>query len=395
MPRRSIALATTTRAEYGILRSLIREIQADCDLELRLIVSGSHLSASHGLTVREIETDGVPIWRRVPILAEGGDEMAALATIGNAVNTLAPLLAQERPDILVVVGDRTEVIAFGLVALLLRIPLAHLHGGEVTAGAVDESIRHALTKMASYHFVATDAYAANVRQLGEDPARIFIVGAPGLDGVAEVETGANDDLVARLGLAADRPTALVAFHPETTLPRPAVAGQVEALLAALEAADVQSVLTGANADAGGMLINQQFAAAARRQPRRHCFHASLGRELFFNCLRHLDVMVGNSSAGIIEAPSFGLPVVNVGDRQQGRVMAASILAVPCTREAIAAAIRRALTPEFREQCRHVVNPYAGPGVGKIGRSIKEILKSVPLGPEIIIKRFHQLDGRNA
>ncbi|MEZ4386117.1 MAG: UDP-N-acetylglucosamine 2-epimerase [Candidatus Krumholzibacteriia bacterium] len=395
MARRTVGIVTTTRAEYGILRSLIRAVADDPDLELRLIVSGTHLSEAHGMTVREIERDGVPIWRQVPILADGDDEVAALLTIANAIAAQAPLLADTRPDILVVLGDRSEVIAWGLVALLLRIPLAHLHGGEVTAGAVDESIRHALTKLATWHFVATDAYAANVRQLGEDPDRVYTVGAPGLDGLVDLPTLGRAELLSGLGLAADRPTALVALHPETTRPAAAAAELADAVLAGLAAAGVQAVLTGANADAGGALINARFAAAAAREPGRCCFRPSLGRELFGGCLRRLDVMVGNSSAGVIEAPSFGRPVVNVGDRQLGRVMADGIIQAPGRAAAIADAIGRALTAEFGEQARRAANPYAGPGMGRIGVTIKDILKSVPLGPDVIRKRFHELDGYHA
>ncbi len=394
MPR-SIAIATTTRAEYGILRSLCSAVADDPDLELRLIVSGTHLSEAHGFTVREIEADGVPIWCRVPILAPGDDDVAALTTIGNAVLALAPLLSADRPDLLVVLGDRSETMAFALAALLLRIPLAHLHGGEVTAGALDESIRHAMTKLATYHFVATEAYAANVRQLGEDPARVFVVGAPGLDGVADIVTLDSDELLGHLGLDPTHPFALVALHPETTQP-PAAAGALAATVtAAVLATDLQIVFTGANADAGAALINAAFIDAAGREPARCVFRASLGRQLFFSALRHAAVMVGNSSAGIIEAPSFGIPVVNVGDRQTGRVMAACIVPAAATRGDVSAAIARALDPDFRERCRAVANPYAGPGVGAIGHAIKERLKSLPVGPEIIRKQFVSRKGFDA
>lgn len=392
---RSIAIATTTRAEYGILRSLCRAVADDPALELRLIVSGTHLSEAHGLTVREIERDGMPIWRRVPILAAGDDETAALVTVANAMQALAPLLAAERPDVLVVLGDRSEIAAFALAALLLRIPLAHIHGGEVTAGALDESIRHAITKLATYHFVATDAYARNVRQLGEDPARIFTVGAPGLDGLADVRTLERSELMARLGLDPGQPFAIVALHPETTRP-PRAAGELgAAVVDAVSGSGLQAVFTGANADAGGSLIDGAFATAAAADPGRFVFCASLGRQLFFSCLRHADVMIGNSSAGIIEAPSFGLPVVNIGDRQTGRVMAASVVPAAPTRVAIAEAVATALAPGFRASCREVVNPYAGAGMGGIGVAIKDILKAVPLGPEVIAKRFVSLEGRDA
>jgi len=393
MPRRVIGIVTTTRAEYGVLRSLIRETAADPGLELRLLVTGTHLSHEHGYTVRDIEADGFPIWRRVPIQVAGGDEQAALKTIGVALLSLAPIFAEERPDILVVVGDRYEAIACGLTALLLRLPLAHLHGGEITAGSVDEALRHALTKMATYHFTATAEYAANVVQLGEDPARVFTVGAPALDGLQELKPLERGELFAQLGLDRSRRTALVTFHPATVVEGAEIDAQVTELLAALESHDLQVVFTGANADAHGAEINERFRLAAREQPQRCRFLFSLGGELYLNCLRHLDLMVGNSSSGIIEAPSFQLPVVNLGDRQEGRVRAANILQAACTRDAIAGAIARALTAEFRQICRTAVNPYAPHGVGAIGRRIKETLKSVSLDPAVIKKRFVRL-GRD-
>jgi UDP-hydrolysing UDP-N-acetyl-D-glucosamine 2-epimerase len=387
MPRRAIAVATTTRADYGVLRSLIRETAADPECDLRLLVTGTHLSREHGYTVSRIEADGFPIWRRVPILVGGGDEQAALQTLGVALLSLAPVFATERPDLLVVVGDRTEAIACGLTALLHRIPLAHLHGGEVTAGAIDEAIRHSLTKMAAYHFVATADYAANVIQLGEDPARVFVVGAPALDGVRDVPALARGELFARLELDPARPAALVTLHPETVSDAAATSAAVTELLAALDGRDLQIVFTGANADAHGPEIDARFRAAAEERPGRRRFVASLGPELYFNCLRHLDLMLGNSSSGIIEAPSFGLPVVNLGDRQEGRVMAGNVLPAACRRDAIRAAIDRALSDEFRRACRAVENPYAPDGVGGIGLRIKEILKSVSVSPEVIRKRF--------
>ncbi|MFH1143680.1 MAG: UDP-N-acetylglucosamine 2-epimerase [Candidatus Eisenbacteria bacterium] len=393
MNRRSVCIVTTTRAEYGVLRSLIRETAADPELELRLLVTGTHLSEDHGYTVRDIEADGFPIWQRVPIQVAGGDEEAAVRTIGAALLALAPIFARERPDILVVVGDRTEAIACGLTTLLMRIPLAHLHGGEITAGAVDEAIRHALTKMATYHFVATAEYAANVIQLGEDPARVFTVGAPGLDGLRDLRPLAREPLFARLDLDPAHPTALVTFHPETVRGAEAIMAQVGELLAALERLDLQVVFTGANADAHGAQINTRLQAAARERPARYRYFASLGGELYFSCLRHVDLMIGNSSSGIIEAPSFGLPVVNLGSRQEGRVMAGNILPAACAREEIARAVGRARSEDFRSLCRTVVNPYAPHGVGAIGRRIRDTLKAVSLAPEVIKKRFVRL-GRN-
>lgn len=392
---RCIGIVTTSRADYGHLRSLIHAVQADPALKLRLLVSGSHLDPTRGNTVQDIERDEVPIWRRLAIQADGDDEYAALVTLGNAVLAAAPALAHDPPDILVVLGDRSEVLAFGLAARLLRIPLAHLHGGEITGGAIDESMRHALTKLATYHFVATADYARNVVQLGEDPARVFTVGAPGLDGLSAVPDIPRAELMAGFGLAADRPTALVACHPVTTESGTDAAGLVLAVLDAVLQADLQAVLTGAGADAYGGLINETLAAAAKTQPDRLHFRPHLGRRLFVNCLRQVEVMIGNSSSGIIEAPSFGLPVINVGDRQAGRIMAANVVQSAPEPASLAAALRTALDPAFRAASRLVDNPYAAAGKQTSGQHIKEILKSVSLATDVIKKQFRRLDVPHA
>jgi len=397
MARRSLLIVTSTRAEYGVLRSLIRETAADPGLELRLLVTGAHLSAEHGHTVREIEADGIPIWRRQPVQVAGGEEVASAQTIGVALLSASPALAAERPDILVLCGDRTEAIAFGLAALVLRIPLAHLHGGEITAGAIDEAVRHALTKIAAWHFAATREAAGVIAQLGEEPQRIFTVGAPALDRLAELEPLPRETVCARLGLDPGRPAALVTFHPPTASDGAAADEQAAELLAGLERSDLQAVFTAANADAHGDRINERFQAAAAASPERYRFSPSLGGELYFSCLARLDLMLGNSSSGLIEAPSFGLPVVNVGDRQEGRPLAANVIPAAADRGAVAAAIARARSEEFRRVAGSAVNPYAPHGIGAIGRRIKETLKSVPLGPDAVRKRFvlQQVDHAQA
>ncbi len=393
---RTILVVTTARADWGHLRSLAREIHADDDLELRLLVSGSHLETDSGdATVAEIEADRVPIWRRLPLPAVGDDEQGALRTVGEAVLAAAPILAADRPDLMVLLGDRTEIMAFALAALVLRIPLAHLHGGEITAGAIDESIRHAVTKLATYHFTATENYAANVVGLGEDPARVFAVGAPGLDGLRDLEPVDRPAFFAEVGLSVDRPLALVAFHPVTTESRDTVAAQTGALLAALVASDLQAVMTGAGPDANGRLVNSRLEAAAAAAPERFSFRPHLGRRLFFSALTHADLIVGNSSAGIIEAPSFALPTVNVGDRQDGRVRAASVRDVPCRTDEIRRVLDEVRNDEFQTVCRGAVNPYLPSREGLVGRHIKEILKGVSLAPSVLKKRLRPSEEHHA
>jgi UDP-hydrolysing UDP-N-acetyl-D-glucosamine 2-epimerase len=289
--------------------------------------------------------------------------------------------ARRRPDLLVVLGDRYEMLSAAVAALPFALPVAHLHGGEVTEGAIDEQIRHAITKLAHLHFVAAEAYAARVRQLGEEPWRVHCCGAPGLD---RLSAGAlsREEIGERLGHPLGRPTLLVTFHPET-LAVADVPRQAEELIAALERFDGQIIVTAPGADTAYRAISAAFERLGQRR-RLTTLDATLGDDVYISVLREADVMIGNSSSGLIEAPSVGLPVVNVGDRQRGRLRAANVIDVDHDRAAIAGAIRRALDPAFRRALAGLANPY---GDGRAAPRIARVLREVELGPRLTRKRF--------
>jgi UDP-hydrolysing UDP-N-acetyl-D-glucosamine 2-epimerase len=386
-----IAVATTTRADYGLLVWLLRAIQADPELELLLYVSGTHLSPEFGSTALQIEADGIEVHRRIEILQAQDTPSGTTQAMALALAGFGDALAIDRPDVLVLLGDRFEIVPIALACVAHGVPVAHLHGGERTEGALDEYYRHAVTKLATLHFAATEAYRRRILQMGEPPERAFAFGAPGLDHIHRTELLPRADLERALGLTLDRPTALVTYHPVTAEPGDGVA-QVEALLAALLAeAPLQAVFTQPNADAEGRAIHARVAAFCRSHPHRFRLVANLGTQRYLSCLRHLDLLVGNSSSGLIEAPSFGLPVVNVGTRQRGRLRAANVIDVDPTEAAIRSGLRHAASKEFRDSLRDMTNPYDPNGDGRVSERIVAALKTFARDPGSRHKAFVDLE----
>lgn len=382
---RRIGVVTTSRADYGIYRPLLHGILAQPGLELCLIVSGMHLCPQFGLTVGDIEAEGMPIARRVETLLENDTPLGVARSLGLAVGNLAPALDELRPDLLLVLGDRFEMLAAACAAAPLKIPLAHLHGGELTQGALDDAFRHAMTKLSHLHFVATRAYASRVIQMGEEPWRVTVCGALGLVNLESVGLLERTALETRLGLDLQPAPLLVTFHPET-LAVEAPLTQAGELLAALEQVERPLVFSLPNADAGGVALGLRLKEFVARHP-RGVICDNLGTQVYFSLMALAAAMVGNSSSGIIEAPSFRLPVVNIGDRQAGRIRAANVIDVACRRQDIARAIAQASSPAFRQGLKNLVNPYSQPD--PVG-AILERLKAVDLGPGLINKRFHDL-----
>ena len=294
-------------------------LHADPDIDLGVLVSGMHLEPRFGMTVAEVEADGLPIRERLQTMSPGDSPHDVAVSLAAGVTAFAGLFAADRPDILVVLGDRFEMYAAALAALPFAIPVAHIHGGELTAGAFDDALRHSLTKLSHIHFAATKVYAHRIRQLGEEPWRVCISGAPGLDNLKHLRTLSVSDLEARLGISLEPAPLLVTFHP-TTLQYNDVERQISNLLAAIADAGTPAVFTNPNADTGNHVISQAINAycATRTDAVRV---DNLGTEVYFNLMRHAAAMVGNSSSGLIETPSFALPVVNIGIRQEGRVRA--------------------------------------------------------------------------
>jgi UDP-N-acetylglucosamine 2-epimerase (non-hydrolysing)/GDP/UDP-N,N'-diacetylbacillosamine 2-epimerase (hydrolysing) len=389
LKQRKICVATTSRAEFGLLRGLLNAIRADSALRLQVIASGMHLSPEFGLTVREIEAAGIKLDRRIDLHLTGGSGLDNAKSIGLGLAGFADALSELRPDMIVLLGDRFELFAPAIAALMLRVPIAHIHGGERTEGAIDDSIRHAITKMASLHFPATEVYRRRIIQMGEAPERVLNFGAPGLDQIHGTPLLSRAELEKDLELSFQAPAALVTYHPATHDPTP-TGTQVRRLIGAIKASGLNAVFTMANADAQGTLINARLRAFCRRSPERFKWVPHLGHHRYLSCLKHFAVMVGNSSSGLTEAPSFRLPVVNIGDRQRGRVRAANVIDVACSQDAILKGIRRALSSRFRVSLRGMRNPYQRFRDGRASERIKDVLKQTVISDDFLKKRFHDL-----
>lgn len=389
MNMRRICVVTTSRADYGSLRWLMRAIEDDDGLQLQLIATGMHLSPEFGLTYREIEGDGYSIDRKIEMLLSADTDSAATKSVGLGLAGFSDALMELKPDVLVVLGDRFELLSAAIAALMAKIPIAHLHGGETSQGAIDEAVRHSVTKMSSLHFAATEEYRRRIIQMGENPDAVFAVGAPGLDALRRMTLMSRPELESQLDFALVAPTALVTYHP-VTLETDRAAAQIENLLRALMHEGVRAVITKANADTEGRLINQRLEEFCAGRPADYRLYENLGQRVYLSCLRHVDMMVGNSSSGLIEAPSFGLPVVNVGDRQRGRIKADNVIDVDYSIADIAEGIRQAKSSGWRETLADLRNPYAGDGDGMVSFHIKERLKLVDLDASLLKKRFHDL-----
>jgi UDP-N-acetylglucosamine 2-epimerase (non-hydrolysing)/GDP/UDP-N,N'-diacetylbacillosamine 2-epimerase (hydrolysing) len=358
----------------------MKEIQQDPALTLQLAVTGMHLAPEFGMTQRAIEADGFPISSRVDSLLSGDSPAAVTKSLGLGVIGFADAFERLRPDIVVLLGDRFEILAAAQAALMAKIPVAHIAGGDITEGALDDAIRHAITKMAHLHFVTNGAAAARVRQLGEDSRCIFDVGSPGLDTLRRAKLLSRGELEAALGFPLRQRNLLVTFHP-ATLARGGAVPQLSALLAALDALGdgFGIVFTKANADAEGRTFNSMIESHVASRPNCRLFD-SLGQQLYLSLMRHADVVVGNSSSGLYEAPTLRKPAVNIGDRQKGRLRAASVIDCAPRADAIERSIRAALTLD----CSQVKNPY---GDGHAAERIVAVLKSVPDPQSLLQKRF--------
>lgn len=383
-PRFQICVLTTTRADYGILRPLIRALSADESLELRLAVTGTHLAEPFGMTVREIEADGFPIDVKIPILQGGGDSPADISrAMSKAIEGFGVYFQAHRPDLLVVLGDRYETFAVCTAAVNACVPIAHLSGGETTEGAMDECFRHCITKMSYLHFTAAEAYRKRVIQLGEDPERVFCVGELGIENALHEKLLSPEELEAGLEFPLFRkPYVVTTFHPVTLEPGSAE-GQLDELLAAVaERTDLNFLITKSNADIGGRSINERLDDFAKRAL-NCCVVASLGMRRYLSALKYALCVLGNSSSGLIEAPSFGIPTINIGDRQRGRLQAESVINCRPEKADILRALDRACSSEFRALAAGAVNPY---GDGNTSGKICEIIKNTLLSGRIDLKK---------
>lgn len=361
---KTICFFTGTRAEYGLLRPLMKAVTAAPGACLRTLVTGTHLAESSGATWREIESDGLPINERVEVLLDAGTDTSVCTAMGLGIMRYGEALKRLAPDLVVVLGDRFEALAVAAAATVCKVPIAHIHGGELTLGAMDDAFRHAITKMSHLHFTSTEAYRRRVIQLGEEPSRVWNVGALGVENIKTLPLVAREEVEQRLGLAPGQPYFLVTYHPATLDAQPA-RQQLDALLCALHAfPNHVCVFTGANADPGGGELNRLLAIAAQAQPGRFRFSMSLGATLYLSAARAAATVVGNSSSGIIEVPSLGVPTVDIGERQRGRIRSNSVIHCPAEAPAIEAAIATALGDDFRALAASSPNPYDRPGTAR-------------------------------
>ena len=388
MPNPTITVVTATRAEYGLLRPVIQKLAASRALTLQLVVTGAHLCPRLGATVAEIEADGLPIAARLPIFSDDAGEPAA-RTIARTLTVFDDHFAARRPDAVLLLGDRFEIFAVAAAAAARHIPIAHISGGDVTLGAADEYYRHCITKMAAVHFPSCADSARRLVRMGEDPARVFCVGGLGDENIRTLPKMTRQELCTSTGFDLMQPFALVTFHPETGAGAPDPAVQSAALCRAMDAVEnVFWLITGSNADAGGQVCTAAMQAFAAAHPGRAGFVQSLGLRRYLSAMQYAALVAGNSSSGVVETPTFGVPAVNIGSRQAGRILCANVLSCPGGAAAIETAIRTALTPAFAAKAKTARSPYFGGDTsGKIVRVLERLAGSSLLAaPQTLLRR---------
>ncbi len=384
MSKRKICVVTGTRAEYGLLYWLMREIEDDPDLDLQIIATGMHLSPEFGLTYRVIEDDGFTINEKVEMLLSSDSPVGITKSIGLAVIGFADALDRLRPDILVLLGDRYEILAAAQAALIARIPVAHIAGGDTTEGAYDEAIRHSITKMSHLHFVTNEVSACRVLQLGENPEHVFNFGHLGLDQIKRLQTLSKEDLEDTLGFKFQAKNLLVTYHP-ATLDTEQPSQQFQELLEALDSLgpDVGLIITKPNSDTHGRILIKMIDDYVAARPNAKAY-TSLGQLRYLSAIAQVDAVVGNSSSGLYEVPSFKRPTVNIGDRQKGRLQASSVINCSNT----ASDIKKAVSKAFEKDCSVVENPY---GDGNASIKILKTLKQIPDVKALLKKHFFEVN----
>ncbi|EKR17178.1 UDP-N-acetylglucosamine 2-epimerase [Leptospira interrogans] len=384
--KRKICVITGTRADYGLLRWLILEISKSSKLDLQIIATGMHLSPEFGLTYKEIENDGFLIHKKIEILLSSDSTVGVSKSIGLGLIGFSEAFADLNPDIILVLGDRFEILAATVAALISRIPVAHLHGGETTEGAFDEGIRHSITKMSHLHFVAANEYRNRIIQLGEDPSNVFLVGGMGIDGIKKSNLLKKEELESSLNIKFKKNNLLITFHPVTLEESTAKVQMIE-FLSSLETLSPETglIFTMPNADTDGRIIFELVKEFTSSHSNAWYF-TSLGQTRYLSCLQFVDAVVGNSSSGIIEAPSFKIGTINIGDRQKGRLRAKSIIDCEPKKIEIIDAFKRLYSSDFQKNLSTTVNPY---GEGGASEKIVRILEKIDI-QGILKKKFFNL-----
>lgn len=359
-----VCIVTATRAEYGLLKPIILKLQAQNNLEVRVVATGMHLSPEFGMTCQEIEQDGIRLDRKIEILLSADTSSAISKSMGLAMISFADYFSERKPDLLIVLGDRYEILAVATTAMNARIPIAHLYGGDITEGAVDDVVRHAITKMSYFHFTATREHRRRVIQMGESPERVFWVGAMSVENACNVKKISMHDLQEQIAFYWNRDLekmAVVTFHP-VTLEDDTAREQFQNILNALDYfEDLKVIFTKANADAGGRVINHMIDDYVNEHPQKSKAYTSLGQLRYLSAVSLADVVIGNSSSGLSEVPTFHVPTVNIGDRQRGRVCGKTVISCGVAEKEITDAIQKALSQTFRNEICNEKNPYEKKG----------------------------------
>ncbi len=386
-----IAIVTTGRADYGVLYPLIQALMRIDFFDVQLIATGAHLSPLHGKTLTLIQQDDVQVADTVEMIMKGDSEADICTSIAMGLKGFSSILDTRQPDLVVVLGDRYELWAVCIAAVIHIVPIAHLYGGESTFGLIDEAVRHSVTKMATFHFASIEAYAKRIVQMGENLSRVFVVGALAIDNIKAMRLMDAREFAEYTGIDPEmNAVALFTYHPVTLDDRKLASVQVREILEALIRTDLVTLATMPNADTGASTILQTIQEYLARYPKRFRFVANLGQRGYVSAMRHARIMIGNSSSGIVESPSFKLPVVNVGDRQAGRIKAANVLDCPCSQEPILRTIEKALSPEFTMSISNLDSPY---GDGTAAQRIASILKDIDYSDKsrLIKKGFCDID----
>ena len=374
---RKICFITGTRAEYGLLSRLMKMVQDDKDTLLQIVATNMHLSPKFGNTYLEIENDGFAIDYKVPIIDEDAPDTATttVLSLSKALAGFAKAYETLRPDLIVILGDRYEMLAAASAALIFKIPVAHLHGGEITEGAYDDAIRHAITKMSHLHFTSTDEYRKRVIQMGEQPDRVFNVGSLGVENVKNLPLMGKEEIEKEIGFVINKNTILVTYHPVTLGVR-TVKEDIENFMAALEERkDLRIIFTMPNSDTGAQIITDAISDFVARNSDRAVAYKSLGIKRYLSVMKYVGAVVGNSSSGLIEVPSFGIPTLNIGDRQRGRVAADSVCDCKSEKVSVLKGLEKVLSEQFRDLARQVHNPYEK---NKTAEEIFRVVSSYPL-----------------
>jgi len=382
MTKRKVCVVTGTRAEYGLLYPVLKEIQSRRELSLQLVATTAHLSNEFGLTYKQIEKDGFNIDEKIDNLLSSDTKSSIAKSTGLATMLLADSFEKLDPDVVLLLGDRFETHAAATTALLMNIPIAHIHGGEITEGAVDEQIRHSITKMSYFHFCSNEVYRHRIIQMGEDSLRVFNTGAPGIDNIVNFELLSKDDLEKQLDWKFAQKCALFTYHP-VTLTNDDLKKDLSIIFDVLVNSEISVLFTYANADSGGRIINKKIEEFCKLNPNKYKVVKNLGQLRYLSAMKHVDLLVGNTSSGIIEAASFDKPVVNIGDRQSGRLKGVNV--IDCKIKDLSKSIELALSSGFTIKCQNQQNIY---GTGNASISIVNELINQPLS---VVKNFLDIE----